>query len=135
MFPFEKSSCINIESGIGGRLLAMNNLDSLPFSIKRIFVISDTEEKEIRGGHAHKECWQALIVTDGLAKINWVKHKTLKMHEMKLDWSLGIFIIPPLTWIDIQILQDSTQILVLASESYLEDDYIRDFLMFKNHTA
>jgi hypothetical protein len=132
MFHFEEITCVNVESNNGGSLLAINGLDSLPFSIKRIFLISNTNREEIRGRHAHKKCWQSLLVTQGLVKVTSIKYKTLDKSEIKVNSSSGLFIIPPLTWIEIQILQAHSQILVFASEPYLENDYIRDFNLFQS---
>lgn len=132
MFHFEEITCVNVESNGGGSLLAINGLDSLPFSIKRIFLISNTNRDEIRGRHAHKKCWQSLLVTQGLVKVTSIKYKSLDKSESEVNSSSGLFIIPPLTWIEIQILQARSQILVFASEPYLENDYIRDFNLFQS---
>jgi hypothetical protein len=48
-----------------GNLSAIELPETLPFQVKRIFLVHGVENTEIRGEHAHKICWQFLIASSG----------------------------------------------------------------------
>lgn len=104
----------------------------LPFIPKRYFVIAGVPTKEVRGEHAHKMTHQFLICLQG--SLHVVVDDGSLQDELILDCSnIGLYL-PPLIWgIQYQYSHDAV-LLVLASEGYDAEDYIRDygeFLKFK----
>jgi hypothetical protein len=52
-----------------GELIAIDNLDSIPFHIARLFFIQKYSNHEVRGDHAHFKCQQFLIILNGSVDI------------------------------------------------------------------
>ncbi len=93
----------------------------LPFLVKRIFTISTNSDNGIRGGHAHKECWQLLFTLDTGIKIT-IKNENL---ELCFDLLPGTgLIIPPWNWSKVDFESKKTSVTVLASHPYDKNDYI-----------
>lgn len=101
----------------------------LPFEIKRIYYISKVPEGTRRGFHAHKKLRQLLFCPYG--KIQLVLENDRGREEIELsDPSIGV-LIDRFTWREMLWLQTGSVLCVAASEFYDEDDYIRDYDVFK----
>lgn len=96
-----------------------------PFYPKRIFYIFNVPEGENRGGHAHKECKQFLICLGGECTVK--VRNGAESYEIQLDSPLFGLSLPPMTWSTQFNFTYNSTLLVLASDTYLESDYIRDF--------
>lgn len=92
-------------------------------SIPRIFSIKASEDT-IRGNHAHKKCWQIILAMNNSIKViaNFGHLQT----EYDLSPLNSALIVPPLNWLKLYCPKDSV-VLVLASEDFSENDYLRDF--------
>jgi acetyltransferase-like isoleucine patch superfamily enzyme len=97
----------------------------LPFIPKRYFVISDVPSMEVRGEHAHRELHQFMICFKGSCAL--VVDDGENRDEITLDKSdLGVHL-PPMIWgVQYKFTSDAI-LLVLASDVYKADDYIRDY--------
>ncbi len=97
----------------------------LPFTPKRYFLVFDVPSQEVRGEHAHKTLHQFLVCVKGSLSV--VLDDGQSRDEIRLDSSnLGLHI-PPMVW-GIQYKYSSDAVLlVLASDVYRADDYIRNF--------
>jgi UDP-2-acetamido-3-amino-2,3-dideoxy-glucuronate N-acetyltransferase len=97
----------------------------LPFVVKRFFFVYGVPSQEIRGEHAHHRLRQMLIAASG--NVSVVIDDGHMRQEVLLDRpSMGLHI-PPLVW-GIQFRHSSDAVLlVLASDEYSADDYIRDY--------
>jgi len=119
---------ININSKYGD-LTPIEEMVDIPFDIKRIYYISKVPQNITRGFHAHRKLHQVLICLNGSVKI---KVKTPKEEtEFILDnSSVGLYI-GPYIWREMYNFSEGAVLLVLASDYYNEDDYIRniDFYM------
>jgi len=100
----------------------------LPFVPKRYFLVFDVSSKEVRGEHAHKELHQFLVCVKGSCSV--MVDDGENREEYCLD-SPGLAIhIPPMIWsVQYKYSQDAV-LLVLASNIYDPDDYIRDYDQF-----
>jgi UDP-2-acetamido-3-amino-2,3-dideoxy-glucuronate N-acetyltransferase len=96
-----------------------------PFYPKRIFYIFNVPEGETRGGHAHKECKQFLICLGGECTVE--ARNGTESYKIQLDSPLFGLSLPRMTWSTQFNFTDNSTLLVLASDAYLESDYIRDF--------
>lgn len=106
--------------------LAVAELGSnLPFEPKRCFWVFDVPSREVRGEHAHKELHQFLICVKGSIEVVLDDGKDRK--QVALDRpNIGLHI-PPMVW-GIQYKYSSDAVLVvLTSDVYCSDDYIRDY--------
>ena len=98
---------------------------TIPFEVKRYFMVFDVPSVETRGEHAHRECHQFLICARGTISV--VVDDGQNREEFVLDRpDLGLHI-PPKTWgIQYKYSSDSL-LLVFASHYYDGSDYIRDY--------
>lgn len=109
--------------------ILVNNID-IPFEVKRIYYLYDIQNKSIRGEHAHKDLYQVIIgLNEGLKiKIDDGKNeKTFKLDNP----NQGLLIVPGI-WRSLTEFFPESICLVLASELYSEEDYIRDYNEFLN---
>lgn len=97
----------------------------LPFVPKRYFLVFDVPSKEVRGEHAHKRLHQFLVCVKGACSV--VVDDGKSRAEVRLDTpGLGLYI-PPMVWgIQYKYSPDAV-LLVLASDPYDADDYIRNY--------
>lgn len=101
---------------------------SLPFVPYRYFLIFDVPSKEVRGEHAHRRCQQFLVCIKGSCSV--VVDDGHNRAEISLIRpSLGIHI-PPMVWATEYKYSTDAILLVLASEIYEAEDYIRDYDLF-----
>lgn len=108
--------------------LLIGEFDTLPFIPKRLFLQWGTSPGIMRGQHAHLSCWQILFPISGSAKIDFEfcgGKESLLLNED----SVGL-VLPPLVWANQTLLSTDSRLLVLASESFDENDYIRDKVEF-----
>jgi UDP-2-acetamido-3-amino-2,3-dideoxy-glucuronate N-acetyltransferase len=96
----------------------------LPFSVMRYFLVFDVPSREVRGEHAHKTLHQFLVCVAGSCVIRLFDGA--ESAQVILDRpDLGLHI-PPMVWATQYKYSPETALLVLASDVYSEDDYIRD---------
>jgi len=126
--------CKLIEIGkIGGReghISVVENDDQIPFEIKRVFYLYDIPGGESRGAHAHKECHQFLIAASGAFDVLLDDGENRKIISLKRpDQGLHI---PPGVWASEVNFSSGSICLVLASQEYNENDYIRNYKEYLN---
>jgi dTDP-4-dehydrorhamnose 3,5-epimerase-like enzyme len=103
----------------------------LPFEIKRVYWIYATPDNFIRGNHAHKTMQQVVFVINGRAEIVLEDTKGAQMQYILEEPGKGLFV-PPLFWRKIK-LEIGAVLLCLASEEYMENDYIRNYDDFRSY--
>jgi Acetyltransferase (isoleucine patch superfamily) len=102
--------------------------DTLPFLPKRFFAIYACNPETVRGAHAHLECHQFLVCLHGSVRLA-VDDGQFRDEVALNDPTLGVHI-PPMTWTTIFGLSPDAVLLVLASDTFLESDYIRSYEKF-----
>jgi UDP-2-acetamido-3-amino-2,3-dideoxy-glucuronate N-acetyltransferase len=111
-----------------GNLSARQVDAGIPFVPRRYFVVMDVPSKEVRGAHAHRVCKQLLTCLRG--SVNVVVDDGSNREEFVLDNPELALYLPPMVWgIQYKYSSDAS-LLVLASEQYDPDDYIRDYEQF-----
>tara|TARA_B110000967_G_C18548764_1_gene394278 strand:+ start:107 stop:508 length:402 start_codon:yes stop_codon:yes gene_type:complete len=111
-----------------GSLIAMETMDKIPFNIKRAYFIFDTQKNVSRGFHAHKDLQQVAVCVAGKCRMTLDDGK--KREDVWLDSpNKGIFI-DKYIWREMHDFSGDCVLLVLASEHYLESDYIRSYDQF-----
>lgn len=108
-----------------GHLTPIEGRKDIPFDIRRIYYITKVPENTIRGFHAHKELQQVLLCLNGTVKIS-VSDPFEKQIFTLDNPSKGLYIGPGL-WREMYDFSPAAVLLVIASEYYTEDDYIRDY--------
>jgi hypothetical protein len=110
-----------------GNLSVIEN-DCIPFVMKRVYYLYDVPSGAERGGHAHKNLQQFLIALSGSFDVvlhNGKEQKTVTLNKPNVG-----LLIESGTWRELNNFSSGAVCLVLASEVYLEEDYIRDFDTF-----
>jgi hypothetical protein len=138
MAKFSVYDCTMIEldkhhSDRKGNISVVENGITVPFDVKRVYYLYDVPGGESRGSHAHKELSQLIIAASGSFRV------TLDDGNVKRSFILnrpyqGLYVKPGI-WRDLDDFSSGAVCMVLASEVYMEDDYIRDyddFLNFRN---
>ena len=114
-----------------GNLTYMYENVHVPFPINRVFYSYDIPGGEDRGAHAHKKCHQFLIAASGSFEValdDGINKRTVLLNRP--FWGLHV---PPGIWASEQGFSSGSICLVLASEGYSEDDYIRNYDDFLNY--
>ena len=115
-----------------GNITPIENCKDIPFCIKRIYYLYDVPGGESRGGHAHKKLEQVIIAASGSFDVLVDDGKNKKVVSLNRPY-LGLHIVPG-QWRELLNFSSGSICLVLASDLYDENDYIRDykeFLLFK----
>jgi acetyltransferase-like isoleucine patch superfamily enzyme/dTDP-4-dehydrorhamnose 3,5-epimerase-like enzyme len=102
--------------------------EHLPFVPRRYFVVYDVPSKEVRGEHAHRRLEQVLVCLRGSLAV--VADDGHERDEVLLDSpELGLYV-PPMIWATQYRYSQDAVLLVLASDVYDPDDYIRSYEEF-----
>ena len=111
-----------------GSLIAIEQGYNAPFEIKRVYYIFDTKEGVGRGFHAHRDLKQIAICVKGSCR--FVVDDGKQKEELWLDSPTQGLLIEGLLWREMYDFSPDCVLLVLASEHYDENDYIRDYDKF-----
>jgi len=111
-----------------GQLVALEELKDIPFAIKRVYYMYDTGEGVRRGYHAHKNLEQILICIHGSCKILLDNGEEKKVVILEKPYE-GLYISNEM-WREMYDFSSDAVLLVLASDYYDEEDYIRDYNTF-----
>ena len=109
--------------------LAVIERDLIPYDVKRTYYLFDVPSGAYRGGHAHKECVEFLIAVSGSFEVVLDNGKE-KQRVMLNDPTKGL-LIPINMWRELENFSSGAVCLVLASQTFNETDYIRDYDTFK----
>jgi len=97
----------------------------VPFEVKRYFLVFGVTSEHIRGEHAHRTLQQFLVCVAGRCHV--VIDDGASRHEAVLDSPAKGVYIPPMVWATQYKFTRDAVLLVLASEHYDADEYIRDY--------
>lgn len=111
-----------------GNITPVHNSIEVPFDIKRVFYLYDIQGGISRGGHAHKECHQFLIAASGSFEV-LLDDGNIQRQVMLNRPNIGLHI-PPLIWASEINFSSGSICLVLASHTYNETDYERNYNKF-----
>ncbi len=112
-----------------GNLTFIEGQDHVPFDIARVYYLYDVPGGAVRGGHAHRQLEQLIVVTSGSLEI--ILDDGAERRGMRLNRSYVGLYLPPMTWRELVDFSSGSVCLVLASAPYSEDDYIRDYDEFQ----
>jgi RimJ/RimL family protein N-acetyltransferase len=101
----------------------------IPFDIKRVYWTYYTPNQVTRGHHAHKALQQCIFAVSGRIEFKLINANGEESHFVLDSPEKGLYI-PPMHWRTIKFSHNAV-LLCLASEIYIEEDYIRDFKEFK----
>lgn len=108
-----------------GQLVALEEFKDIPFKIKRVYYMYDTAKGIVRGYHAHKALEQILICIHGSCKILLDNGTEKKVVPLEKPYE-GLYVANNM-WREMYDFSAEAVLMVLASELYDENDYIRDY--------
>ena len=114
-----------------GNLTFIEGNRQIPFEIKRVYYLYDVPGGEERGGHAHKRLQQFIIAANGSFDV--ILDDGFENKRFHLNRSYYGLFVPTMVWRELDNFSSGSVCLVLASELYDEDDYIRDYETFREH--
>lgn len=116
-----------------GNLTVVENGITLPFDVKRVYYVYDVPGGESRGAHAHRSLSQLIVAASGSFKVTLDDGCVKRSFFLNRPYQ-GLLVKPGL-WRDLEDFSSGAVCMVLASDVYKEDDYIRnydDFVKYKN---
>ena len=108
-----------------GKLVVIEGGQAIPFEIKRVFYIYDSDATVVRGQHANRESEFVLINVAGKSKVRITDGK--EEFVAVLDGPMMGIYIPKMVWKDMYDFSPDSVLLVLASTHYDGGEYIRDY--------
>ena len=111
-----------------GDISVIENGETIPFDVKRIYYLYDVPGGESRGGHAHKELQQLILSASGSFTVTLDDGKVRRTFNLNRPYQ-GLLVKPGI-WRTLDDFSSGSVCLVLASEKYDAEDYIRDYNEF-----
>lgn len=111
-----------------GSLVALESRKTIPFDIKRIYYIFGTLPGVARGFHAHKKLEQIAVCVTGSCRM--VLDNGSFRESVRLNSSTKGLYIGNNIWREMYDFSSDCVLLVVASEFYDEQDYIRNYQEF-----
>lgn len=113
-----------------GNLSFIEEENHIPFKIQRVYWIYDVPGGEFRGSHAFKETQEFIVALSGSFDV--VLHDGKKEFRFSLNRSYFGLYVPQMIWRKLENFSTNSVALIMASTSFNDEDYIRDFSEFKN---
>ena len=114
-----------------GNITTIEGVENLPFNVKRVFYTYDIPGGESSGAHAHKECHQFIVAASGAFEV--LLDDGINKRTVLLNRPFYGLHVPPGIWASEQGFSSGAICLVLASDLYQKEDYIRDYNDFLSY--
>lgn len=109
-----------------GHLVIVEGNQDIPFEIKRTFYIYGSDHDVIRGQHANRRTEFVLINVAGKSKVKVMDGEGNEAIYCLNRPHTGVYL-PTMIWKNMYDFSDDSVLLVLASEHYDPDEYIRNY--------
>lgn len=111
-----------------GNLTFVESNNQIPFAIERVYYLYDVPGGSERGGHAHKALHQLIIAMSGSFDVVLDDGRDKKRVHLNRSYN-GLYICP-MIWRELDNFSSNAVCMVLASNKFAEDDYLRDYAEF-----
>lgn len=115
-----------------GNLTVAEQQSDVPFDVKRVYWVYDVPGGESRGGHAHRHCREMIVAVSGSFDVTLDDGSVKQTYHLNHPWQ-GLLVDTGI-WRTLDDFSSGAVCLVLASELFEEDDYIRDYEQFLKET-
>lgn len=112
-----------------GNITFIESENHVPFKIMRSYWIYDVPGGETRGGHAYKDLHEFIIAISGSFDVVLDDGNERKTFTLNRSY-FGLYV-PNMIWRELENFSTNSLCLILASEHYNPEDYIRDYAAFK----
>ena len=112
-----------------GDISVVENSVTVPFDTKRVYYLYDVPGGVSRGGHAHKELRQLIVAVSGSFTVVLDDGKVKRSFVLNRPY-VGLYVVPGI-WRELEDFSSWSVCLVLASEKYDAEDYLRDYDEFQ----
>ena len=112
-----------------GNITIVEGQKNIPFDVRRIYYLYDIPGGEDRGGHAHRELQQLIVAASGSFNVmldDGINKKVVTLNRP----DYGLFVVPGI-WRELMEFSSGAICLVLASHTYDENDYLRNYKEFQ----
>ena len=116
-----------------GDISVVENGITVPFDTKRVYYLYDVPGGVNRGGHAHKALEQLIVAASGSFTVVLDDGSVKRSFVLNRPY-LGLYVVPGI-WRVLEDFSSGSVCLVLASEKYDADDYIRDYDEFLEYKS
>lgn len=116
-----------------GNLTVAEEMNNVPTKIARAYWVYDVPGGESRGGHAHKRCVELIIAVSGSFTVTLNNGKEEKTYLLNHPYQ-GL-LVDTAIWRTLDDFSSGAVCLVLASEPFEEEDYIRDYDEFLKYVS
>lgn len=113
-----------------GNLSVVENGKTLPFDVKRVYYLYDVPGGESRGAHAHRDLEQFIVAASGSFRVTIDDGNCKRSFVLNRPYQ-GLYVKPGM-WRDLDDFSSGAVCMVLASEIYQAEDYLRDYDEFIN---
>lgn len=111
-----------------GNLSYVEEERHVPYAIRRVYYLYDVPGGAVRGGHAHRRLQQTIIALSGSFDVLVDDGVTQKSYHLNRSFQ-GLYL-PCMTWRELDNFSSGSVCMVLASDYYQEEDYIRHYKDF-----
>lgn len=111
-----------------GLLTVVGENQDIPFEIKRAYWIHSITPGATRGGHAHKKQKQLIVAVAGSFSVTLDDGNTKESFLLN-DPAVGLYVEAGI-WNTLDSFSSDAVCMVLASDTFSEEDYIRDYQEF-----
>ena len=119
-----------------GSITPIEGGKNVPFEIARVYYLYDVPGGASRGGHAHKELLQLMVSVMGSFDV--VLDDGFTRRRVSLNRGYYGLYLPNLIWRELENFSSGAICVVLASQPYEADEYIREysnFIQYKKSVA
>ncbi len=114
-----------------GNLTFIEGGEHIPFDIQRVYYLYDVPGGSERGGHAHKDLQQLIVAMSGSFDV--LLDDGFERKRFHLNRSYYGLYVNSMVWRELDNFSSGSVSMVLASNKYTEDDYIRDYQDYLKH--
>lgn len=114
-----------------GNLTFIEGGEHVPFDIQRVYYLYDVPGGSERGGHAHKNLQQLIVAMSGSFDV--ILDDGFENKRFHLNRSYYGLYVSTMVWRELDNFSSGSVSMVLASNKYTEDDYIRSYPEFSNY--
>lgn len=114
-----------------GNLTVAEGMKDVPFSVARVYWVYDVPAGESRGGHAHRHCREFIVAVSGSFTVTLDDGR--ERTTVLLNHPYQGLLVETGVWRTLDDYSSGAVCLVLASDPFSEEDYIRDYDDFKQY--